>query len=95
MNTPKIIIDIDKIADLSMLKLTADEKEDFSKDMSSIIGFANSLCELECDEGHALYGEVNVFREDHTVLGINRDELLANAKTKIDGYITVPRIIES
>lgn len=94
MNIENKPIDINKTADLSMLSLTEDEKEKFSKDMASMIGFANKICELECEEDTSLCGETNILRKDNAVIGGSRDELLKNAKTTSDGYITVPRVVE-
>jgi aspartyl-tRNA(Asn)/glutamyl-tRNA(Gln) amidotransferase subunit C len=91
-------IDIDNIANLARLSITAEEKKAFAEDMKSIIGFANQLSEIDTDGVDATAHVVpmyNVFREDVAKNDFDREELLAAAPTKADGYVTVPRVVES
>ncbi len=91
------VIDIDNIANLARLSVTAQEKAAFAEDMQSIIGFANQLSEIDT-EGIPVTAHVvpmkNVFREDIPQNEFDRDELLAAAPTRADGYVTVPRVVE-
>ena len=91
-------IDIDNIANLARLSITAEEKKAFAEDMKSIIGFANQLSEIDTDGVDATAHVVpmyNVFRADVAKNDFDREELLAAAPTKADGYVTVPRVVES
>ena len=93
----KISVDVEKIAELARLSLTNEEKTGFETDMRSIIGFANDLLSVDTSGVSArehISELKNVMREDVVKHEISREELLDAAKTKHDGYITVPRVIE-
>lgn len=93
----KVQIDVKKIAELSKLKLSQSESEMFKKEMADIIGFADQLSEADTSgiqPAEHIGGLSNVLREDKIVAPFNRDLMLKNAKTKADGYITVPKVIE-
>ena len=66
-------------------------------ELSSIISFADQLSELDLNNIKAsehITGETNVLREDIPSNRFTKKELLANAPTKNDDYITVPRVVE-
>ena len=66
-------------------------------DMKNIIAFANQLSQADTTGAAAAEHIVpmeNVFRPDEAEHLFEREELLAAAKTKEDGYITVPRVVE-
>ncbi|MCD7774301.1 MAG: aspartate--tRNA ligase, partial [Clostridiales bacterium] len=93
----KADIDVDTVANLSKLKLTPDEKKSMKTELSAIIDFADRLAEINTD-GVPITAHIvpinNVFREDEVTNKPNRDELLSNAPTKADGYMTVPKTFE-
>ena len=93
--TPRI--DVDKIARLSNLKLSREEKVTIAQDLNTIIAFADQLSQVDTT-GVAATAHViptyNVFRPDTPEALFDRENLLENAKTKADGYITVPRVVE-
>ncbi|MFI3324930.1 MAG: Asp-tRNA(Asn)/Glu-tRNA(Gln) amidotransferase subunit GatC [Clostridia bacterium] len=90
-------MDVDKVATLSRLKLSTEEKEVTKNELTAIISFADQLSEIDTD-GIDITAHVvpmfNVFREDTVTNKENRDELLQNAKTKENGYILVPKVFE-
>lgn len=90
-------IDVEKVADLARLNLTESEKESLPGEMSAIIAFAHQLSALKLGEDVPITAHVaplkNVFREDIPVQEFDRHEMLQNAKTQADGYITVPRVV--
>ena len=91
-------VDVEKIAHLARLSLTADEKERFGADMTAIVAFADQLSAVDTEgvrETAYVVPLSNVLREDVPQSDYARDDLLANAKTKADGYVTVPRVVES
>ncbi|MFI3163429.1 MAG: aspartate--tRNA ligase [Bacillota bacterium] len=90
-------IDIDNVANLARLHLSKEEKVKIGGDLMAIIDFANTLSEVDTT-GVEITAHVvpinNVFRTDVVKNGENRDELLQNAPTKTEGYITVPKVFE-
>lgn len=94
--TDKNEFNIETIAHLSMLKLSEEEKELFSKDMAEIIKFAESITDLNLSNDSFPSKETplkNIFRDDVISNAYDRRELLQNAEN--DGiYISVPKILE-
>ena len=91
-------INVENVANLARLSLSDKEKESLAKEMNAIIDFANQLSELDTEDVPITAHVVpisNIFREDEVTNKPDRDELLANAPTKADGYFTVPRVVES
>ena len=90
-------VDVEKIADLARLSLSAEEKTRVASDMSAIIGFADQLSAVDTEgvtEATYVVDQKNVLREDLPAYKFEREALLANAKTKAEGYVTVPRVVE-
>lgn len=94
--TDKNEFNIETIAHLSMLKLSAEEKELFRKDLAEIIEFAESITDLNLSKDSFPSKETllkNIFRDDVISNAYDRRELLQNAEN--DGiYISVPKILE-
>ena len=88
---------IDYVAALAKLKLTSEEKERAKVDLSNILGYIDTMNELDTEGiepmSHA-FPLKNVFREDVVTNDENRDELLANAPLKKDGQFMVPKTVE-
>ena len=91
-------INVENVANLARLSFSDKEKESLAKEMNAIIDFANQLSELDTENVPITAHVVpisNIFRCDEVTNKPDRDELLANAPTKADGYFTVPRVVES
>ncbi len=86
-----------RIADLAHLAVTEEEIEAYTKQLQSIVEFADQLSELNTDDveptTHVLH-QTNVFREDVKKQTITQEEALKNAPEKEDGYFKVPPILE-
>ena len=94
-NVPQI--DVAAVAGLARLSFSAEEMQSLQADMKNIIAFANQLSQADTTGAAAAEHIVpmeNVFRPDEAEHLFEREELLAAAKTKEDGYITVPRVVE-
>ncbi len=90
-------IDVAAVAGLARLSFSAEEMQSLQADMKNIIAFANQLSQADTTGAAAAEHIVpmeNVFRPDEAEHLFDREELLAAAKTKEDGYITVPRVVE-
>lgn len=74
--------EIEHIANLSMLNLSDEEIDGYTKDMEQIVAFANRINEIDThlveESAFALEAE-NVFRKDEVRTSIDRDVLLSNA----------------
>jgi aspartyl-tRNA synthetase len=90
-------IDVDKVANLSKLALSAEEKASMRKELGAIIDFANQLGEIDTENvpitAHVVPMQ-NVFRQDVAGGSFERGSLLENTPSKEDGYIFVPKVVE-
>lgn len=82
---------------LAKLELSEEEKAKAKLDLGNILGYMDTMNELDTSGiepmSHA-YPLRNVYREDVVVNGNDRDNLLANAPHKKDGYFVVPKTVE-
>lgn len=85
------------VAHLARLAITEEEANTFTKQLDSIISFAEQLNELDTTNveptSHVLEIK-NVMREDRSQQGLPREEVLKNAPEHQDGQIKVPGIME-
>ena len=85
------------VAALAKLELTEEEKEEAKKDLGNILGYMNTMNELDTDDiepmSHA-FPLHNVFREDVVVNKDDRENLLKNAPVQKDGSFVVPKTVE-
>ena len=89
-------INIKKIANLSMLTLSEDEKAEFGKDLEEIITFAEEISRLNIENNSNPLSNTeqkNIFRDDIVTNRENRENLLKNAATNDGIYISVPKIL--
>lgn len=90
-------IDIDHMAKLANLPLTANEKKIFEKQLQEILGYISKLQEVDTAKvepiGH-ITGLVNVTRDDQTAPSITQEEALANAPKTYNGFFEVEAIFE-
>jgi aspartyl-tRNA(Asn)/glutamyl-tRNA(Gln) amidotransferase subunit C len=93
--------DVERIADLARLELSAEETTLFTDQLSSIIRHIEKLDELDTADvspmSHcAMSGSdaENARRDDRTREGIGQKLALENAPDPEAGYFRVPRVIE-
>jgi len=92
------ISDVEKIAQLAKLKLTQDEKEKFTKELSQIIVYVEKLNELNLENVSPTSHVVdlkNVMREDEVKPWLNQEEALMNAPARHGGFFSVPKVIST
>lgn len=89
--------DMIHLANLSMLNLTDTEIERYTEDMKGIIGFANTINEIDTDgidiSAFAL-DTCNVFRKDEVKESFDRDQLLQNAPSSNGEMYSIPNVME-
>ena len=91
------VADVEHVARLARLDLTAEEKTLFAGQMDAILGYVEKLKGLNTDEilptSHAVPME-NAFREDRARPAIGVDKALANAPDRVKSFYRVPKVIE-
>jgi aspartyl-tRNA(Asn)/glutamyl-tRNA(Gln) amidotransferase subunit C len=88
--------DVEKIALLARLRLTTDEIEGLSRQLTQIVDYIESLRALDTrgvePMAHAL-DLVNVFAEDEGVRSLDREQALANAPKRDKECYRVPAVL--
>lgn len=89
--------DVLHVANLARLRLTDEEVETYTKQLSDILEFAGKLNELDTENveptSHS-FKVVNVMREDEERPSVSRKDALRNAPDSEDGQIKVPAVLE-
>jgi aspartyl-tRNA(Asn)/glutamyl-tRNA(Gln) amidotransferase subunit C len=92
--------EVEKIALLANLELTADEKESFSAQLADIVDFIDQLNELDTSAvepwSPRSAGEVarsSATRADSVHPGLGQSRALEESPEQEDGHFTVPRVI--
>lgn len=89
--------DIIHLAKLSMLNLSEEEIEKYKENMKDIVGFANTINELNTDgveESAFATKTSNVFRKDEIRKSFDREELLKNAPSSNGEAYSLPSMME-
>ncbi|GHI00601.1 Asp-tRNA(Asn)/Glu-tRNA(Gln) amidotransferase subunit GatC [Neobacillus kokaensis] len=84
------------VANLARLAITEEEAEKFTKQLDSIIAFAEQLNELDTENVQPTYHVLdmkNVLREDIPKPGLPQEEVLKNAPEHKNGQFKVPSIL--
>ncbi len=90
-------IDVERTARLARLSLSADEKDKMRAELEAMLQMADTLAELDTEGVPAaalIGGGQNVFRPDEIHSAFTRDEMLREAPSAADGYITVPKTVQ-
>lgn len=91
--------EIDKLAELSRVEMTSEEKKEVQKDLESILGYVSEIQEVATDlvgsPEERLSVLHNAMREDNDVneTGIYTDKIIKSAPKKKKGYIKVKKIL--
>jgi aspartyl-tRNA(Asn)/glutamyl-tRNA(Gln) amidotransferase subunit C len=91
------VADVEHVARLARLELTTDEKLLFAEQMDAILGYVDTLKELNTDgivpTAHAVPME-NSFREDVIHASSGSEWALGNAPERAGSFFAVPKVIE-
>lgn len=93
-----IDIDIEHVARLARLDLSADELEMYRKQLGVILDHAARVQALDTTDVEATahpLGFTNAFREDETRPSLDRDEVLSQAPESRDGYFVAPPAMDA
>lgn len=89
--------DVEHVAKLARLGLTADEKDKLTKQLNDILGYAEKINQLNTDNvpptSHSIPMQ-NVFREDKVNVCENTQAILANGPKTQETTFRVPKMLE-
>ena len=88
---------VDKLAHLSKLTFSDEEKKEIAADLQQMIGFVEKLNELDLKDVEPLMhmcDEINVLRNDEIKGSISREEALKNAPETDGQFFKVPKVIK-
>ncbi len=88
---------VEYVAELSKLRLSEEEKEVMSKDLTKVLVYMDVLNTLDTTDVAPVthvFGVENVFRGDEVQPSYPREELLKNAIDVADGCFKVPQTVE-
>lgn len=90
-------IDIEYVAGLARIELSAKEKKKLGQDLGDILSYIEKLKELDVGKvepmSHVLPLK-NVFRQDKLKDSLSADQAVANAPARKNSFFSVPRVIE-
>lgn len=90
--------DLHYVANLAHLQLDDSETESLLKDMNKILGYIETLNELDTSDveplEHVLELTAETFRKDEVKPSLDHEDALKNAPDADSDYFRVPRVIE-
>ncbi|MBM3856190.1 MAG: Asp-tRNA(Asn)/Glu-tRNA(Gln) amidotransferase subunit GatC [Verrucomicrobia bacterium] len=93
--TPQL--DIDQVARLARLELTAEEKAIYARQLSDVLHHIEQLAKVDIagvePSAHA-FAVVNAWAADQPAPGLPVGEALRNAPAQRDNMIVVPKVVE-
>lgn len=90
------IDDVNKLATLARIEMSAEEKQEFLQNMESILGYVDQIKKATVEGIEREIGDVrNVMREDADPheSGAYTDKILAQAPGTQDGFLKVKQIL--
>ncbi len=89
--------ELERIARLANLRFSGEEKDKLLVDLNRILAYIDKLKELDTTTVEPLAQVIpleNVFREDHVIPSLPREEALRNAPDQTDEFFKVPKVID-
>lgn len=90
------ITEVERIAKLARIGLSAKESAQMAIELSQIVGFVAQLSAVDVDgvaPTDQVTGLLDVWRDDVVTPSMPRDQLLANVPEQKNGYIVVKRVL--
>ncbi len=89
---------VERLAKLSKLEFSEEEKVEMVEDFKKMVGFVDTLKEVNTEGVKPLVyvneGVINVLREDKVGGMLSSEEALKNAPEKDSSYIKVPKVVK-
>ena len=90
-------MDIDYVANLARIELTAEERQKFQGQLGDVLKYFEKLQEVDVEgvepTAHA-FPRYNVWDEDVVVEGFSAEEALLNAPKARSEQVVVPKVVE-
>jgi len=89
--------DVEYVANLAQLRLTAREIDTFTSQLDQIVSYMDKLDELDTSGIEPMFHALdmsNVFRSDRVEPSLPQVEALGISPEKEDGFFVVPKVIE-
>jgi len=89
--------DIEKIADLAMLRLSPEEKVRFESQFEEILAYMETLNEIDTENVEPMRHVRDIstpFRKDKVKPSLERTQALMNAPAQEDGYFKTPKVMD-
>ena len=90
-------IDIDYVANLARIALTAAEKVTFARQLGDVLAYIEKLKQADVagvePTAHA-FDVCNVWADDVPQPGLSNEDAMRNAPAARDGMIVVPKVVE-
>ncbi|MGE5557754.1 MAG: Asp-tRNA(Asn)/Glu-tRNA(Gln) amidotransferase subunit GatC [Bacillota bacterium] len=89
--------DVERVARLASLGLSAGEEARLAAELSKILQFVEKLNELDTEGVEPMSHAIpvyNVFRGDEPHDSLDTEEVLKNAPEREDGFFKVPKLLE-
>jgi aspartyl-tRNA(Asn)/glutamyl-tRNA(Gln) amidotransferase subunit C len=90
--------DIEKVAYLSRLELSEDEKRDFTGHINRLLEHFENLQQLDTENVEPTSHVIpvyNVFRKDESRPSLSPEEVVSNGPEVADECFVVPRVVET
>lgn len=84
--------DVRKLAKMARIEVKDDEIDGFARQLESVLGYAERVCQVAADIDQELQSTQNVLREDVTVPS-NAPAILEQAPVCEDNLFVVPHIM--
>jgi aspartyl-tRNA(Asn)/glutamyl-tRNA(Gln) amidotransferase subunit C len=87
--------DVQKLADLSRLSVTDEEKKNLQKDIEGILDYVGQIKNIKVEENKGDVKQINIMRSDSAtnLPGAFTEKLVKAAPMNQDGYIKVKKIL--
>jgi aspartyl-tRNA(Asn)/glutamyl-tRNA(Gln) amidotransferase subunit C len=88
---------VEYVADLARIKVSEEEKEFLSGQLSKILDYIDKLKELNVENIEplrSLHLESNIFRNDQARTFTFSEDILKNAPLREGNYFKIPKVIE-
>lgn len=89
--------EVKKVASLSRLRMSDEQLDKMAPELNNILGFIEQLSEVDTDNVEPLANVARStlpLREDIVNDGECIDKILANAPEAVEGYFSVPKVVE-